>query len=363
MYLPEFYKEANRCIENGSIVDLVYGLYLITILYISAAKSLEPALVTCFQFCQSLSILERSGKVRQDELLWIETLWLSTVYSINRIHRDLISRSYATNSEDPFVRCHQILMKSQFFLPTDRDVAQLPYSMNTETICQKVMTSSFYMHFYFEYLLFRQSRPEIKSSIAKEIIVKRLRRAVRKIIRLVDHLPNISAYIGDAYDTRSNTSLDDLSNEFLHHPNIRPRGLEEAANPKYRDAALALLYVFARLINKLLEPSVNVDESGKQEICNSAIALCRICATFPSDSYNKAMAPLLVKRSLFWAGLILTTSMYPSGIHLLLYIPDICRASMDRGSTETMHPLRDLWSSFATHRKRLRNHQKPISTI
>ena len=73
--------------------------------------------------------------------------------------------------------------------------------------------------------------------------------------------------------------------------------------------ALVLLYAFARLLKTLLEQTHENTEIVTSKIDESAIALCRVCGNFPTDTFNHVMAPLLIKHSLFWAGIVLKKSL------------------------------------------------------
>jgi hypothetical protein len=93
-----------------------------------------------------------------------------------------------------------------------------------------------------------------------------------------------------------------------------------------------------------LEPTADADENVLSEPHRSAIAISRICATVPIEGY---METLLVKRSLFWAGLILTESTFPSGQFLSSYINE-SSAFMDQKSTSGMYFP---WSPLASIHK------------
>jgi hypothetical protein len=131
-------------------------------------------------------------------------------------------------------------------------------------------------------------------------------------MRLVVHLPNIRDYIYYAYDMEGNPGYINVPtvNKFLHFADVQPRGLAAATTPTRRDTALALLYAFARLLKSMLESSADVDVLS--EVQRSAIAICRLSANL--DLQNEwGTDALLVKRSLFWAGVILTKSAFLSG--------------------------------------------------
>ena len=101
------------------------------------------------------------------------------------------------------------------------------------------------------------------------------------------------------------------ANTFLDFAAVEPRALKPGTEPLVRDTALALVYAFARLVKNMLEVTFNdVDEKVNSEIYNSATAICRLCANL---SIEKPMESWIVKRSLFWAGIIFTESKFPEG--------------------------------------------------
>ena len=348
-YLSEYFNASQNCIGNSSIqVDIVYGSYVMAVYSLIAGESLQRALTNCLQFCQSIAKLDQSGIVRREELSWIEMLWQEVISSVYYIHREILFRGIVGRArvEESFDQFYEMLNTSRFLLPSEQDLARLPLSMNTETICQKIQTLSIYMQVYFEYFLFRKSRGEEHVENTQEIVVA-LQSILEKIVDLVTHLSNIPDVIHDAYSIRSD-ECPQFENEFLHYPNIRPRGLKSAAEPKLRDIALALLFTFARLIKNLLKQSTTAaNDEVLTEIQHSSIALCRLCAAFPSSSFQTRMVPLLVKRTLFWAGLILTKSKFASGTSLLRLFFDLCSSLMDHGKIKTVHSL---WVQFATSR-------------
>src|SRR5271169_3938854 len=70
-YLEKFYHEAQKCIDNGSIVELVYGSYVVAVYSLIGGVSIRMAIDNCHQFCRSLVALE-SWMVDDDERMWLE---------------------------------------------------------------------------------------------------------------------------------------------------------------------------------------------------------------------------------------------------------------------------------------------------
>jgi len=190
-------------------------------------------------------------------------------------------------------------------------MAALPLSMTTEVICQEIKTLSMYMQFYLDHFLFRMSPNNSadgdSAAMPIDVVGRRLQEILGRITQLTVHLSSIRDYIYHAYsisESDINTRFHGPANDFLHFPDLQPSGLKSTTDPWERDTALALLYSLAQLIKEMMEPAADLNEEG---IRHSAIAVCRLCASFPSDSL---MALSLTKRSLFWAGLILTKSKY-----------------------------------------------------
>ncbi len=318
-----------------------------------AGASLQHALTNCRQFCQTIAKLQQSGIVARKEVSWMEMLWQEVIFSLYYIHREILFRGIVGRArlEESFDQFYEMLSISRFFLPSEQDLVQLPLSMNTEAICQKIQTLSIYMQLYFEYFLFRESRGDEHDENTQEIVVA-LQSILEKIIRLITHLSNIPDFIHNAYSIRSDASPNInglVDNDFLHYPNLHPRGLKSASDPKLRDIALALLYTFARLIKNLLKQSTTaVNDELVTEIQDSSIALCRLCASFPRHFFQIPMATLLIKRTLFWAGLILTKSKFGLGINLLvLLFVDLYSSLMDHEQIKAMHSV---WSQFTPSR-------------
>ena len=349
-YLLEFFNAPQRCVFNSSIqIDIVYGSYVMAVYSLVAGESLQRALTNCLLFCQSIGKLKQYRIVEREELSWIEMLWQEVMFSLYYVHREILFRGIGERArvEESLDQFYEMLNVSTFLLPSEKDLRSLPLSMNTETICQKIMTLSIYMQLYFEYFLFRKSRGNENT----QEIVEVLQSVLEKIIRLIPHLSNIPDLIYNAYSLDSDggpNSDSPVANGFLHYPNKRPRSLKSAADPKLRDISLALLYTFARLLKNLLKQSTTAaNDELVMEIEHSSKALCRLCATIPRSSFQMRMTPLLVKRTLFWAGLILTKSKFASGTCLLRLFSDLYRSLMDHGKTKTMHSI---WIQFTPSR-------------
>ena len=310
-YLVKYRREAQKCINNGSLEDLVYASYVVAIYSIIGGESVQLAIKCCREFCKSFAELARVRKTTDD---WMELLWREVLLSLYCVHRDAVlfnTPNTPAASLESVKQWETLLETSSGLLASQEDIANLPLSMTTERICHKVLSLSVYMHIYLDQFLQRVIVAENaeETNVTKEHLCS----IVDRIMQLVSHLSNISDYIYHAYqiETNSRHVNNFAENTFLHFPPVQPRGLQAAGDPRIRDTALALLYAFARLLKSMLEPTSTGDQEQLiSEAHRSAIAICRLCANIPID---RARETLLVKRSLFWAGLLLTESTLPSG--------------------------------------------------
>jgi hypothetical protein len=314
-YLAKSYEGVRAAIASNSILEVVYASYMMAVYSLIAEGSMETILVNCHQFCRSLKLLPTFPTiVGNEELLWIETLWQGVLTSLYYGHRDTFFNNF-----DRLTRLEslqKILHDSTWLLPSRRDIKNLPLSMTSEVICQKITSLSIYMQFYLDHFLFRAAYSGNDEGLEEiDSLRTALKDTVRRIRQLIPHLSNIRDYIHNAYSIPNmQTPSDGPTNDFLHFANLQPRGLKIAANPRPRDTSLALLYTYARLIEKLLDPAADFSTDAATDIYHSAIALCRLCASFGTlRSSTTPMVLLLVKRSLFWAGLVLTKTKFPAG--------------------------------------------------
>ena len=254
-------------------------------------------------------------------------MWQDVLISLYYVHRDPV-----VNTPDAPAQLHEsleqlqrLLSQSSGLLVSEDDISKLPFSMTTEVICLKITSLSIYMQFYFDYFLFRAT--SYPNGTGTESVKFRLSDVLRRLLQLISRLSNICDYIHHAHsDSISEPNNDtDSPNEFLHWPDLHALGLRSASDPKERDTTLALLFTFARLLQKVLDQTVDVNKDKDIEIHQSAIALARLCTSFPRRQPNTGrMISLLMKRSLFWAGIMVTESRavqgYPISYFLIISV-------------------------------------------
>lgn len=311
-HLVKYRQEAQKCIKAGSLAELTYCSYVVAISSIIRGESLQMAMRYCRQFCKSFVELTKKRN-HTDE--WIEMLWRDSLMSLDYVHRDIVLYDCMRNiapSMEFVLLWEELLDASSCLLVSEDDIANLPISMSTKTeqICHKIKSLSVYMHLSLDQFLFRAKFAENTEEM--ELARSRLYSVLDRILRLMAYLPSISDYIYRAYKTEPCAGpIDDATTStFLQFAEVHPCGLDVL--PITRDTGLALLYAFSRLLKNLLEPTTDVEE----EICRSATAICRLCANIPIGSVTET---LIVKRSLFWAGLILTETRSPPGQSLLYF--------------------------------------------
>lgn len=316
-YLALYYQEAQKCINASSITEVVFASYLVAVYSLIGAATLQMAFDNCRRFCHAVAYLKLMSTAKGDEFIWIETLWQDLLSSLYHLHRAVVLLKLP---EDPhhltrsFQHLQGLLNDCSCLLVSEEDISRLPLSMTTEVICHKARALSVIMQFYLHHFLFQVTHTPNGVEDTKTLRSE-LCSILDRIIRLISHLSNIADYIHHAYSStsESDSQISGMTCAFLNFPDVKPRGLKSIAEAKVRDTALAILYTFARLVKSMLELPVGVDEALSTDIEQSAIALCRLCATIPVPS-STTMYTFLVKRTLFWAGLILTQSKFPLGI-------------------------------------------------
>jgi len=315
-YLAKYHQEAQRCIDNASITEVTFASYIVAVYSLVGGWSINFVLQSCHNFCKSIVGLTKFRMLNDS---WLELLWQHVLSSLYYVLRDSSLFGNPVSQEEvvkALELAQKLLQTAECLLPSATDISDLPLSMTTEMICLKIVSLSIFLQFYLDQFLFRASYNANFDGL--KILKNCLCSVLDRINRLIAHLSPIGDYIYHAYprnDTFGSTIYDDTPHVFLHFPNVQPRGLKVASKAEERDTALALLYAFARLLRNMLEPTADVNETTISEIHDSAITICRLCVSFPDQS---PMVTLLAKRSLFWAGLVLTESRFSAGTLLML---------------------------------------------
>lgn len=247
-YVGAYYQGVRDSIRSNSLLEIVYSDYIMAVYTLVTSRDVSTILVWCTQFCRCLDQL--SGvEVGGNELLWIETLWQGVLSSLYYILRDQWhhSRLWGENSREL-----KVLLRLGNWAVGDCLFAPR-YTMTTEAICQKTKSLSINMQFYLEQFLFEQS-----AGLCSSDTQSGLRFILNRIVLLL---------------------------------------MSEAT---VEDTATALLYNFAIIIKGMLEEREHNTESSVIRAANRINELC-----------HARVDNLLVKRSLFWAGIVLSRAHSP----------------------------------------------------
>jgi hypothetical protein len=308
-YFSTYLEAARRCISQGAIPELIYASYLVAGYSLIGGESIKEAIHKAEMFTQGALILIRNESMEDDELWWIETLWQNLLMALYYIHHETVVRNGATggkDSVDSFQQLDRLFDYCVSFLPSNGDIANLPLGMPSAAICVKVTSLSIYLQFYFDYFLFIQSLRNETISKQAERVQESLVSILTRICQLISHLPNIPDAIYESYRYVKGSDLAGSLIESSHQiTNIKLRGMVSAPHPLISDAALTLLYCFCRFLCNHLDPSAPFDTTVQHDVSRSAIAICRVCSTLKSGEIKPAKTVgMLIKRSLFWAGLL-----------------------------------------------------------
>jgi len=306
-YLAKYHLEAQKCVDNKSILELVVASYIVAVWSNIDSPSITTAISLISQFCSSVLFLIRAPNGDVD-LNWIEMLLQSLLISLRQTHLETILFNHPEKPErlaDSFKQRQQLIDKSLAILPSKDEILRLPRSMTTEVMLHKVRTLSIHLHFQLEHFLF-QAIVDVQQTAQ---ICTSLKTVVGRIIDLIPRLTGISDYIFHAYSNTGSMTADDFiwSERLSWDKKIIVRGLNSKV--RERDTALAILYAFSQLLRNMLDNKA--DPSTDAEICDSAIAVCRLCDSFTSP--HSRMATFLIKRTLFWARMALTKLKFSEG--------------------------------------------------
>lgn len=274
-YVGTYYQGVRDSIRSNSILELVYSDYIMAIYSLVTSHDLPTILVWCTQFCRCLDQLARVD-VCDEELLWIETLWQGVLSSLYYIIRDQWHHCRLWGANSKELQT--LLGLGDWALGTCLFAPRSP--MTTEVVCQKIKSLSINMQFYLEQFLFEES--ECRYSVDTR---NRLHHTLNRIIVLMKERP-------------------------------------------VSDTATTLLYNFAIIMKGMFEEADHDAEASVYSAANRIYDLC-----------HSNVNALLVKRSLFWAGLILSKSR-SSGMKPVSHCSnDSIKFSSNETSSKRKHSL------------------------
>ena len=327
-YVPRYVEAGQSCIRENSVADLTYASYLVAGYYLITGTH-EEYMYRSDQFSLACQHHFRFGS-STEEKWWLELLWHEIVLNLYGVHQyELITSTdrLRFSREASLNRLERFFENSTFFIPTEAEMNQWTVSRPiVESLCLKIETLARHLQFQFDsYLSARELRgPKHASTIR---IKGELQSLLTKLVTAIGHLPNIGDVIYEAYQ-QSETLLASvdicLPRPFRILPEITLCGVKFRDGPRERDATIALLYYFCILVQGLLEdpPLDSVGKIGREPFI-AALAICRICASVRTammeqkTSFHRGLKIAMnsiMKRNLFWAGLVLSASTFYYGI-------------------------------------------------
>ena len=323
MHLSTYFANAQKCIERGAIAELIYASYIVAGYSVIGGETIREAIHKVGMFAQGASILIDKESIQGEELWWIETLWQDLLLALYYIQHETVVRGGGSRaSKDTFDRLERLFRNGTRFLPSDLDIADLPVSMPSTAVCVKLTSLAIYLQFYFDYCLFVGALSNRAASEETTRLKVQLCSILRSICQLVRHLPNIPDTIYESYrhsrgeiESGLSSSPTELSRQL---ENVVLRGMNSPRHPKIFDAAFMILYCFSRLFLDLLSSSSQ--DIPQRDISRSIIALCRLCRAVQSaDLEPPTTVTLVLKRTLFWAGIFSRASRLQSSKFLISF--------------------------------------------
>jgi hypothetical protein len=308
-----------KAIANKNLSSLMYASYVMAILYCLYEQSTQEVLVHCAQFCRLVDVNFQGEKDRS----WLIALWHSVVRSAYHhywVQQNLDcfgsvdARAITVKHADLSIQIRRpdLVIDSQWrqlSLNTLLDILRIsaPFT-STEDVSLDTSThlhnSLLYFQIYLEYFLFQAAtRPELKA--VHHTSAEQLRTILVRIVSMIEHLPQCT------------TLLEEWSQGYqmiLVAPNMID--FENAGSSsickckclqlRFLDPlSITMLYGSARLFVKLLSSyDLDHNEDDVFEACNLALATVHlIWAT--KTMVSETTYPALVRRSLFWSGIVL----------------------------------------------------------
>jgi hypothetical protein len=332
-YLTPYLAAAQTCLRENSVADLTYASYLVAAFSLLTSTH-EESIFRCDQF--ALACRHRfQSRATKEEKWWLEMLWHEIVRGLYFAHQDEVAATAGTelapfSREAWFHAMDKFFQNSIFLIPTKAEMDQLPESIpSIEVLCLKIETLSRHLQFRLDYYLSERELKGPKSASAIRLKTE-LQSIVAKLTTAIIHLPNIGDVIYEAYKQAELllTSVDiSLPRPFDFLPDITLRGVRIKDRPRERDAAIALLYFFCSLVSSLLDdPAPDLAGKISKEPFIASLAICRICAATRTAMEEQItfipslniMINYVMKRNLFWAGLVLSASTFYYGTNPIL---------------------------------------------
>src|SRR5271154_159690 len=334
-YLAEFFVQANEAIKTRALLELLYSSYIMVVYSCCCVESFESVLVNCLQFCRVVRAWMAQKATNLDvDSDWIVTLWQSSMSAVFNIHRLLYiiskrGKAFYLDSMPPAPVDDnwrmEITIKDMLDI-TDvlSSLLLLEPSNITITARQQLQTFLIYKQIYFENFLHEVNykadltvfrvppHPDVVVVVRSAIARQQLVQVLDRITEVVSGIPNVAPLLKEAQD------LEPYLKNHPHQPpsqysflrRFPPLFRHDNARVERSDLYSALIYFSATLFLGMLDPNVDRNETSQRLIFHSALALCRLAhgsRQLDADNFS------LIRRSVFWAGLVLTKRRFPLG--------------------------------------------------
>ena len=318
-YYTMYINASNEALAVKDVVSLVYASYVMAIFFCLYEHSTEEVLVHCTQFCRVVeAILER--EIPETERLWLIKLWHSVVRSAYHhywVHQNLecfgtvearaiaakhadhssfrifhseipIDRRWRENNINTFL---EILRISTPFASPEGPCLEIPIQLQNDLL---------YLQIYLENFLFQTTFND--SSPPHNLSTEPLYKVLVQIVAFIETFPSRASLLADWFRCYNMTQAvtNKVEIESFHSSTICRTVRQTLLGP----LDLTMIYGSSRLFIKLLSSDLDKDEDDAVEACNLALATVELIWATRWMTLETTY-PALIRRSLFWAGLIL----------------------------------------------------------
>jgi len=298
-YLGLCYQQLQKAISDASLVDVVYGSYLVSQL---AMEIESPSVISihCLGLSQSLKLLAATPKaLTPNEWFSLEHSCLSAFVRIRKDYtprllkqsssKEFQMSTFAQEIEKLFAQAQTCY--SNCLIPKEVLAAQSLDVQTALTFSRLGNSFGFYLYYY----LWRLNNPSRHSPLIEELAGE-LHRVVKD---LTDFLPRYNLRLRNEIQNLTQTDLGDFPWPRFRLPMDK------------RDVECCSLYFTATLVNStLLSP---ITPQNDLLAIQSAVGLC---SCFASDEFEMCGLQRNWPRNIFLAGLILKGSQFPNGMFL-----------------------------------------------
>ena len=325
-YYGVYYRAASESIATKDVVSLMHASYVMALVSCLHEATTHDALIHCAQFCRTVQpCAERPGVSPKERSclkgLWSDVIRTAYLYYWFDQHRHELNEAAVWSRTDIFLEVNR-RDEPRDYGASDRlsglnDLAEiltisLPFVYADTAQCfdpfVQLYCNSIYMQVYLEQRLFEAC---VTREVAASASTKSLHSILVQIITLIEHLDRPPCVLREqwlrCYSAISISSFPDLG--FNHDAICNCDAISCSA---FWDIGLTILYISSRLLLNLLCCDLDRNEN-EVEVHKSALATIHLLRLAESEFSKEAGHSALLRRTLFWAGLILYKRADPQG--------------------------------------------------